>query len=127
MKQTFLFVLLCFVASYSFAQEQTTDQKKDKKERKLIESLSVDSLNLAIQKPETQVQEEVSVEAEEYPGLNIDVQSPAASLTNYKPFTKQELQAYSDLLTDFSLLDYDRSETARPHKPARLIRTTIPD
>jgi hypothetical protein len=128
MKRAFLLAFIClFVSSFSSFAQTTEDQKQqDEKRRKLIRSLSLDSLDLAIQTQETDVQEQVSVEAEEYPGLNMDFESPAKALRSYKPYTKQELQAYSDLLVDYSLLDYDRSETARPHKPARLFRTTIP-
>jgi hypothetical protein len=127
MKRAFLLVFIClFLASPSFARQDQKQEKPDEK-RKLIESLNLDSLDLAIQARDAQVQEQVSVEAEEYPGLNMSIESPASALSTYKPYTKQELQAYSDLLVDYSLLDYDRSETARPHKPARLFRVTVPD
>jgi hypothetical protein len=126
MKRAFLLVFIClFATSPSFARQE--QEKQDEKRQKLIESLNLDSLDLAIQARDAQVQEQVSVEAEEYPGLNMRIESPASSLSSYKPYTKQELQAYSDLLVDYSLLDYDRSETARPHKPARLFRVTVPD
>jgi hypothetical protein len=118
------FLILC-TASLSFAQEDKKENP-DEKKGKLIQSLNLDSLDLAIQPRDTQVQVQVEVAAEEYPGLNMDVESPAASMEGYKPYTKRELQAYSDLLLDYSLTDYDRSETARPHKPARLFRTTLP-
>ena len=127
MKHAFLLVFIWLLASSSFAQSGEDQTKEDDKRRKLIQSLSLDSLDLAIQTRDAQVQEQVSVEAEEYPGLNMAVESPASSLRSYKPYTKQELNAYSDLLVDFSLLDYDRSETARPQKPARLFRVTVPD
>ena len=128
MKRAILLVFICLLASSSsFAQTEEDQTTENEKKRKLIESLSLDSLDLAIQSRDVQVQEQVSVQAEEYPGLNMTIESPASALTSYKPYTRQELQAYSDLLVDFSLLDYDRSETARPHKPARLFRVTVPD
>ena len=121
-----LFLLFCFLASAVFAEDTGKKKESEEKEQpKLLNNLDLNSMNLGI-KREAQIQEEVSVEAPEYPGLDISFQSPAESLTTYKPFTRQELQAYSDLLTDYHLADYDRSELARPHKPARLIRTTIP-
>jgi hypothetical protein len=127
MKKAFLLLFILCFAPFALGQEEAGQKKPEDKDRKLIRSLNLDSLDLAIPVRDAQVQEEVSVEAEEYPGLNISVESPANSMRNYKPFTKQELQAYSDLLVDYSLADYDRSETARPHKPSRLFRTTVPD
>ena len=128
MRRAILLVFICLLtSSSSFTQTEGDQKQENDKKRKLIQSLSLDSLDLAIQTRDVQVQEQVSVEAEEYPGLNMAIETPASSLRSYKPYTKQELQAYSDLLVDFSLLDYDRSETARPHKPARLFRVTVPD
>ncbi|MCI0412219.1 hypothetical protein L0222_05370 [bacterium] len=127
MKTAFLLLFLSFFASWSFAQQNDEKKQADEKERKLIHSINLDSLDLSLKRRELHVQEQVSVEAPEYPGLEVSVESPASGLTTYKPYTKQELQAYSDLLTDYSLNDYDRTETARPHKKGRLFRVAVPE
>ena len=126
MRHALLFLFIGFFASVAVAQNVEEKKKPEEKEKKIIHGLNVNTMDLEIRTQDALVQEQISVEAPEYPGLNIDIDNPVELLRAYKPFTKQELQAYSDLLTDFHLLDYDRSETARPHKPARLIRTTIP-
>ena len=98
-ENAFLLVFIYLLASSSsFAQSGEDQTKEDDKRRKLIQSLSLDSLDLAIQTRDAQVQEQVSVEAREYPGLNMAVESPASSLRRYKPYTKQELHAYSTSL-----------------------------
>jgi hypothetical protein len=121
-------VLIMVFASFSFAQQNSTEQKKSEKEKsKLLQPLNLDTWNLAIRRSDPQVQEEVKVEAEEYPGLSMDFQSPVESLGIYHPYTKQDLQAYSDLLTDYTLTDYQASGTARPHKHTPLFRVRVPD
>jgi hypothetical protein len=128
LKTAFLLLFITFFASWSFAQQD--DEKKqanDDKDRKLLQNINADSLDLTLKRKDVRVQEQVSVEAPDYPGLDVSVESPASGLASYKPYTKQELQAYSDLLVDYSLTDYDRTETARPHKKGRLFRATVPD
>src|SRR5262245_54897512 len=94
-------VLILALASFCFAQQNSTEEKKSEKEKaKLLQSLNLEKWNLAIQRSDPQVQEEVKVEAEEYPGLNIEVRTPIESLTVYHPYSKQELRAYSDLITN---------------------------
>ena len=127
MKTAFLLLFLSFFASWSFAQQNDEKKQAEKKEQKLLQSINLDSLDLRLKRREVRVQEQVSVEAPDYPGLDVSVETPARGMANYKPYTKQELQAYSDLLVDYSLNDYDRSETARPHKQYRLFRVTVPD
>jgi hypothetical protein len=126
MKRALLLLLLCLFAASAYSQQNSDQDKKEpKKERKLLQSLNLDELTLKVNAPQPAVQEEVNVEAPDYPGLDVSFETPANSLTSYKPYTKQELQAYSDLVHDFSLQNYDRSETARPHKPGRLFSSTI--
>jgi hypothetical protein len=128
MKRLILILVVLMCGSISFAQQSGSKQKQPEKEKtKLLQSLNLDSWNLAIRRSDPQVQEEVKVEAEEYPGLSIDVQTPVESLGVYHPYTKQELQAYSDLLTDYTLTDYQASGTARPHKHTPLFRVSVPD
>jgi hypothetical protein len=127
MKTALLLLLISFFASWSFAQQDDKKKEAKEKEPKLLQNVNVDSLNLNLKRREVRVQEEVSVEAPDYPGLEVSIESPASGLTNYKPYTKQELQAYSDLLVDYHLNDYDRSETARPHKQGRIFRVTVPE
>jgi len=118
MKRAILILVLMVCSLPAFAEQK---EKKEQK-TKLLESLNLNDWNLEIKKSEAQVQEEVSVEADEYPGLNISVSTPVESLGIYKPYTKQELRAYSDLLTDYNLNLYDASGTARPHNPGRLFQ-----
>ena len=127
MKHAILILILCSCASLTFARPNDSEKKTEEEKPKLLESLNLDSWNLSIKHSEPQVQEEVRVEAEEYPGLNVSFESPAESLGGYKPYTKQELQAYSDLITDYTLTDYQASGTARPHKPGRLFGVRAPD
>jgi hypothetical protein len=127
MKIAFLFLFISLFASWSFAQQDDKKKAAKQKEPKLLQNVNVDSFDLNLKRREVRVQEQVSVEAPDYPGLEMSVDSPAQGLTTYKPYTKQELQAYSDLLVDYSLQDYDRTETARPHKKGRLFRVTVPD
>ena len=128
MKRLILILVVLMCGSITFAQQSDSKQKQpEKKKTKLLQSLNLDSWNLAIRRSDPQVQEEVKVEAEEYPGLSIDVQTPVESLGVYHPYTRQELQAYSDLLTDYTLTDYQASGTARPHKHTPLFRVSVPD
>jgi|GEM_PF-3118648 len=128
MKYAILILMLCIAATLTFAQESDTIQKKTGEEKgKLLESLNLDSLNLNIKVPAPQLQEEVKVEADDYPGLDVSVESPAASMGGYKPYTRQELQAYSDLITDYKLTSYNTTGTARPQKPSRLFQAGVPD
>ena len=127
MKTAFLLLFLTLFASLSVAQQSDKKKQPAEKERKLLQTITVDSLDLNLKREtQVQVQEEVSVEADQFPGLEISSETPARSLSSYKPYTKEELQAYSDLLVDYSLTDYDRTETARPHKKGRIFRTTVP-
>ena len=123
MNRIYILVFVFLMASWSFAQQADDKEKSEKKPRRLI----LDSQNYKPEATQPQMQTQVEVEAEEYPGLNITFENPAASMSSYKPFTKQELRAYSDLLLDYKLTDYDRTETARPHKPARLFSVSVPD
>jgi ABC-type transporter MlaC component len=127
MKTAFLLLFISFFASWSFAQQDDKKKQAKEKETKLLQNINVDSLELNLKRREVRVQEQVSVEAPDYPGLEVSVENPARGLANYKPYTKQELQAYSDLLVDYHLTNYDRSETARPHKQHRIFRVTVPD
>ena len=126
MKTAFLLLFLSLFASWSIAEEAEKKQPAEK-ERKLLQSVNVDSFDLNLKRREIQVQEQVAVEADDFPGLEFSAGTPASDLTGYKPYTKEELQAYSDLLVDYSLTDYDRTETARPHKKGRIFRATVPD
>ena len=128
MKYAILILGLFLTATLTFAQEGDTKKREGGEQKlKLLESLNLDAFNLSMKGPVPQMQEEVKVEAEEYPGLNVSVDSPAASLSVYKPYTRQELQAYSDLLTDYQLTSYNTTGTARPHKPGRLVQVSVPD
>lgn len=127
MKTAFLLLFIFLFASWSLAQQDNKKKEAKEKKPKLLQNVSVDSLDLNLKRREVRVQEQVSVEADDYPGLEVSVESPARGLANYKPYTKQELQAYSDLLVDYHLAGYDRSETARPHKQHRIFRVTVPD
>jgi hypothetical protein len=128
MRRFILILVILVFASFGFAQQNSAKEKKaDKEKTKLLQSLNLDTWNLAIRRSDPQVQEEVKVEAEEYPGLSIDVQTPVESMGIYHPYTKQELQAYSDLITDYTLTDYQASGTARPHKHTPLFQVRVPD
>jgi len=128
MKRLFLILICCLLSASVFAQQEdkTKQQQPEAKKGKLLESLNLDALTLKVQKFDTPIQEQVSVEAERYPGLEISIQNPAESLGAYKPYTKQELQAYSDLLTDYHLTNYDTTGTARAHKPGTLVSVPVP-
>jgi hypothetical protein len=128
MKRLILILIFLVCGSISFAQQSGSKQKEpEKKKTKLLQSLSLDSWNLAIRRSDPQVQEEVKVEAEEYPGLSMDIQTPVESMGVYHPYSKQELRAYSDLITDYTLTDYQASGTARPHKHTPLFQVRVPD
>jgi hypothetical protein len=127
MKRVILALMLSIGVTITFAQQSDTKKEVEEKKGKLLESLNLDSLNLNIQRPEAQIQEQVKVEAEDYPGLNVTIESPAESLGAYKPYTRQELRAYSDLITDYTLSYRDASGTARPHRPGKLFQVGVPD
>jgi hypothetical protein len=128
MKQLILVLICCLVTLSGFAQQQEKQEKQEpeQKKGKLLESLNLDDLSLKSQRPQSQIQEQVSVEADQYPGLDINIQNPVESLGSYKPFTKQELRAYSDLITDYKLTNYHTTGTARPQQPGRLFQLRLP-
>ena len=128
MKRLFLILICCLLTASVFGQQE--EKKKDEpeaKKGKLLDSLNLDALSLKVQHRDTPIQEQVSVEADRYPGLEFSIQNPVESLGGYKPYTRQELQAYSDLITDYSLTNYDASGTARPHKPGKLVQVPLGD
>jgi hypothetical protein len=128
MKRFFLILICCLVTAFAFAQQDDkANQQPEPKKGKLLESLNLDELSLKVQRPDTQIQEQVSVEADRYPGLEISIQNPVESLGGYKPYTKQELQAYSDLITDYHLTSYNTTGTARPHKANNLVQVPLGD
>ncbi len=125
MKNVFFLLFICCFATATFGQEDKDKKTSNEKERKII--LHVNTQDLALQAPEAQLQEQVDVQADEFPGLNVNFDNPAISMQSYKPYTKRELQAYSDLLLDYKLTDFDRTETARPHKSGRIFQVSVPD
>lgn len=123
MKYLWLTVTLLFLSfGSSWAQQETAENTDPPAQTKKLK-LHVD-LNDIIANSESR-QEHVEVQAESYPGLNLDLSTAADEASHYKP------RKFSiDLLKkDYLLYDnysYKLTGTARPHKSGKVVEVSVP-